>query len=193
MEFTLLQNRLDPAIDGMTDNIEEVNIYMPNAKNIAQTEIIAQKFAKAKSIILTGYAGLSVKQQTKLRAVLRSAGGEFLVAKNTLVARILQKEELNQSLKGQTGILFAYEDEVKPLKELVKFSEVENLPEIRAGLVEGKIFTHDEVIALSKIPGKEELISKMLGSLKAPGNNLVSVLKASMRDLVYVLSAIATK
>lgn len=166
---------------------------MPNAKNIAQTEMIAQKFAKAKSIILTGYAGLSVKQQTKLRAVLRSAGGEFLVAKNTLVARILQKEELSQSLKGQTGILFAYEDEVKPLKELVKFSEVENLPEIRAGLVEGKIFTHDEVIALSKIPGKEELISKMLGSLQAPGNNLVSVLKASMRDLVYVLSAIATK
>lgn len=155
--------------------------------------MIAQKFAKAKSIILTGYAGLSVKQQTKLRAVLRSAGGEFLVAKNTLVARILQKEELSQSLKGQTGILFAYEDEVKPLKELVKFSEVENLPEIRAGLVEGKIFTHDEVIALSKIPGKEELISKMLGSLQAPGNNLVSVLKASMRDLVYVLSAIATK
>lgn len=166
---------------------------MPNAKNIAQVKELEEKVARAKSIILTDYTGLTVKQQTKLRAALKSAGGEFVVAKNTLLARVIGKEELNQSLQGQTGVLFSYEDEVKALKELVKFSKDSNLPQIKEGVLEGRVLSHNQVIDLSKLPGKEELIATMLGSLKAPGNNLVSVLQASVRDLVYALSAYAKK
>jgi large subunit ribosomal protein L10 len=166
---------------------------MPNTKNIAQVKELEEKVARAKSIILTNYAGLTVKQQTKLRAALKSAGGEFIVAKNTLLARVIGKEELNQSFQGQTGVLFSYEDEVKALKELVKFAKDSNLPEIKEGVLNGVVLSHNQVIDLSKLPGKEELIAKMLGSLKAPGNNLVSVLKAGVRDLTYVLSSYMKK
>lgn len=166
---------------------------MPNAKNASQIKELEEKVARAKSIVLTNYAGLTVVQQTKLRASLKSAGGEFVVAKNTLIARVLGKEELQSSLQGQTGVLFSYEDEVKALKELVKFAKDINLPEIKEGVMAGQVLTHKDVMALSKLPGKEELISKMLGSLQAPGNNLASVLKAGIRDLVFALSAVANK
>lgn len=166
---------------------------MPNSKNIAQVKMLEEKVARAKSIVLTNYSGLSVKQQTKLRSSLRGAGGEFIVAKNTLVARVLKKEELNTSLQGQTGVLFSYEDEVKALKELVKFAKDNNLPEIKEGILNGVVLSHNQVIDLSKLPGKEELVAKMMGSLKAPGNNLVGVLKASIRDLGYVLSSYMKK
>lgn len=166
---------------------------MPNAKNAAQIQELEEKVARAKSIVLTNYAGLTVKQQTLLRAALKSAGGEFIVAKNTLLARVIGKEELNQSLQGQTGVLFSYEDEVKALKELVKFAKDTNLPEIKEGVMGGVVMTQKQVMDLSKLPGKEELISKMLGSLQAPGNNLAGVLKAGVRDLAYVLSSYMKK
>lgn len=166
---------------------------MPNTKNISQVKLLEEKVARAKSIILTDYAGLSVKQQTKLRAELKNAGGEFIIAKNTLLARVIGKEELRTSLQGQTGVLFSYEDEVKALKALVKFSKDNSLPAIKEGVLEGRVLTHNQVIDLSKLPGKEELIAKMLGSLQAPGNNLASVLKAGIRDLGYVLSSYMKK
>ncbi len=166
---------------------------MPNTKNIAQVKELEEKLARAKAIFLTNYAGLNVKQQTKLCVALKNAGGEFIIAKNTLLARVIGKEELQSSLQGQTGILFSYEDEVGALKELVKFAEGNNLPEIKEGILNGVVLSHNQVIDLSKLPGKEELIAKMLGSLQAPGNNLVSVLKASIRDLAYVLSSYMKK
>ncbi len=166
---------------------------MPNTKNIAQVKELEEKLARAKAIFLTNYAGLNVKQQTKLRVALKNSGGEFVIAKNTLLARVIGKEELQSSLQGQTGILFSYEDEVGALKELVKFAEGNNLPEIKEGILNGVVLSHNQVIDLSKLPGKEELIAKMLGSLQAPGNNLVSVLKAGIRDLAYVLSSYMKK
>jgi large subunit ribosomal protein L10 len=166
---------------------------MPNAKNVAQIKLIEEKFARAKSVVLTNYAGLSVKQQTKLRSQLKKAGGEFLIAKNTLVARVLGKEELKQSLQGQTGVLFSYEDEVKALKELVQFAKDNTLPEIKEGLLTGQVLSQKEVMELSKLPGKEELIGQLLGRLNAPGSKLVGVLNAGIRDLVFALSAVAKK
>ncbi|PWU23992.1 50S ribosomal protein L10 [Candidatus Cerribacteria bacterium 'Amazon FNV 2010 28 9'] len=166
---------------------------MPNNKNIAQTAELEEKVQKAKSIVFTKYAGLSVKQQTKLRSELKKAGAELVVAKNTLLARILKKEALSSTLQGQTATLFSYEDEVKALKVLVQFAKDNTLPEVGEGLMGGEVLSKDQVIALSKLPGKEELIAKMMGSMKAPGNNLVGVLTASIRDLVFVLSAVAKK
>lgn len=166
---------------------------MPNKKNLEQVKLLEEKVAKAKSIILTNYAGLSVKQQTKLRGELKAAGGEFVVAKNTLLARVVGKESLNQAFAGQTGVLFSYEDEVKALKVLVKFAKDNNLPEVKEGVVNGEVMSIAQVQSLSKLPGKEELIAKMMGSLKAPGNNLVGVLNAGVRDLVFVLSSYMKK
>lgn len=166
---------------------------MPNAKNIAQIKLIEEKFSKSKSVVLTSYSGLSVKQQTKLRSMLRKAGGEFVVAKNTLLARVLGNDELKKNLEGQTGTLFSYTDEVEALKTLVQFAKDNNLPQIKVGIIGKDVMSYDQLISLSKLPGKKELISMMLGRLNAPGTNLVSVLQASIRDLAIVLGRIAQK
>jgi large subunit ribosomal protein L10 len=162
---------------------------MPNAKNVAQVKLLEEKVARAKAVYLTNYAGLSVKQQTKLRSELKQNGGEFIVAKNTLLARTLGKEELRPSLSGQTGVLLSYDDEVKALKVLVKFCKDNNLPELKEGIVGGSVMSVDQVQALSKLPGKEELIAMMLNRINAPATKLVGVLNAGVRDLVYALSA----
>lgn len=166
---------------------------MPNTKNVAVVKDLEEKFSRAKSVVLTNYAGLTVKQQTKLRTELKKAQGELIVAKNTLVARVLGKDELNQSLQGQTGVLFSYGDEISALKALVQFAKDNNLPEIKQGLLNGVVYSQNQVIELSKLPGKDELIAMLLGRLNAPASKLVGVLTGVTRNLVYGLNAIAEK
>lgn len=166
---------------------------MPNAKNQQQFAMLTEKAAKAKSVFVTNYMGLSVKQQTNLRKALKKAGGEFIVAKNTLIARVLGKEELKQSLQGQTGVLFSYDDEVAALKELVAFAKDTNLPEVKQGLMDGVVLSTKDVMKLSSLPGKQELLSKVLRTLQTPGNNLVGVLNGSARNLVQVMAAYQKK
>ncbi len=162
----------------------------PNAKNQASLVELKEKVAKAKSIVLMNYAGLTVKQQTKLRAALREAGGEFVVAKNTLVNIALGKDELKKDLEGQTGVLFSYNDEVSALKKLVEFAKENEKPEIKTGLMLDKVLTKTDVIALSKLPSKPELISMLLNRLQGPASGLVNVLNAGVRNLVYALEAV---
>lgn len=166
------------------------NAKKPNAKNTAQLADLKDKFAKAKSVVLTSYTGLTVAEQTTLRADLKSAGGEFVVAKNTLLRIVLGKEELNKSLQGQTGVLFSYDDEISALKKLVEFVKTKEKPEIKEGLLADKILTRQDLMELAKLPGKNELIAMLLGHLQGPATGLVNVLQAGVRNLVYVLEAV---
>ena len=163
---------------------------MPNAKNVANLQTLKDKFAKAKSVIFTNYTGLTVADQTKLRADIKAAGGEMIVAKNTLLYKVIGKEALKDALQGQTGTIFCYEDEVAPLKKVVEFAKTHEKPELKEGLLADKILSKIEVIALSKLPGKPELIGMLLSRLQGPAYGLVNVLNAGMRNLVYALEAI---
>lgn len=166
---------------------------MPNTRNVSQMEMLSQKFAKAKSAILTKYAGLTVKQQTQLRADIKKVGGEFIVAKNTLIDRTLNKEEIRPSLQDQTAVVFAYEDGVEPLKVIVKFADESKVLEVKQGFVDGRVMSADQLHELSKLPGKTEMLGQLLARLNAPANKLVGVLTASQRNLVYALAAIRDK
>ncbi|HAV15621.1 MAG TPA: 50S ribosomal protein L10 [Candidatus Pacebacteria bacterium] len=163
---------------------------MPNTKNIAQIKDLQEKFSRAKSVVLTNYSGLTVADQTALRASLKAAGGEFVVAKNTLINRVLGKKELTGSLQGQTGVLFSYEDEISALKKLVEFIKTKEKPELKEGLLADKILTKADLIELSKLPGKNGLIVMLLSRLKGPAYGLVNVLTAGMKNLVYALEAV---
>lgn len=163
---------------------------MPNTKNVASLVDLKEKVAKSKSVVLVNYAGLTLGQQTKLRAELKAAGGEFVVAKNTLINLAINKAELKDDLQGQTGVLFSYEDEVGALKKLVEFAKANEKPELKMGLMVDKILTKADVMELSKLPGKEELIGMLLNRLQGPAYGLVNVLNAGMRNLVYALEAV---
>ena len=152
---------------------------------------LAEQLKSAKGMILTGYKGLTVAQDTELRRAFREAGVSYHVVKNTML-RLAAKEAgiegLDEHLEGTTAFAFSAEDAVAPVKKN-KLEETDVLT-VKVGMVEGKVIGLDEVKALASLPSREELIAKMLGSMNAPISNTVNVLQGVIRNAVYVLDAI---
>ena len=170
---------------------------MPSQKNVAQLEMLIGQFESAKAVVWANYAGLSVADQTALRAQISAAGGHLFVAKNNLVRLALEKtmgskatDEIKTSLEGPTAILFCETDAIAPLKTLVKFAEDKELPSLKLGYMDEKILSVQEIKDLSKLPSKDELIAKLIGQLKAPLYGLVNVAVGNLRGLVVALKAI---
>lgn len=163
-------------------------------KDFAQ---IQESAAKAKAVYVSDYRGLSMTALTNLRSQL-GAGAEYMVVKNTVFAKALAEAGKGQldpeAIKGPSAIVFSYDDEVSVLKVLTKFAKENNdLPVLKAGVVEGQFLNGDQVIALSKLPGKDQLRGQVVGALAAPLTGLVSVLNANIRNLAYVLGQIQEK
>jgi len=166
---------------------------MPNKHNIAQVEILKGKFAEAKSAVIVDFAGTSANDQIELRTSLGEVGGEMFVAKNTLIDIAAGKGNLSESLTGMNAVIFSNEDEVSALKKLFAFHKENEKLTIKQGYMEDKVLSIEEVESLSKLPGKDELIAKLIGTLNSPGQGLVNVLQAGTKNLVYALKAIAEK
>jgi large subunit ribosomal protein L10 len=154
---------------------------------------LSGKFADAKLAVVTDYRGLTVPVISELRRALRQNNAEIRVAKNTLLRRAIQGtdfEAMDSHLEGTTAVTFAIEDPVAPAKVLVDF--VKSHPElgIKTAILDGKVLTADDLTALSKLPGKDELRAKLLSVMLAVPTNMVQVLAAVPRGAVNVLSAI---
>ncbi|NCN03504.1 MAG: 50S ribosomal protein L10, partial [Candidatus Pacebacteria bacterium] len=128
-----------------------------------------------------------------LRSEVTAAGGEVLVAKNTLIDIAVGKGKLTDSLEGMNAIVFSYNDAVAAIKSLFNFQKDASKLEIKQGFMDDKVLSADEVKSLSKLPGKNELISMLISRLQSPATGLVNVLKAGPRNLVYALNAIVDK
>lgn len=163
---------------------------MPSQKNIAALEAFEKKLANAKSVIFTKYNGLSLKEQTSLRAEVRSADAELLVVKNTLLRRALKTDKLDAALHGQTAVVLAYGDEIAGLKKVVEFAKKTEKPEVVAGWMQDRVLSAAEVKELAKLPGKIELIGQLIARLQGPAYGLVNVLQGTTRNLVYAVEAI---
>lgn len=166
---------------------------MPNKYNQEQVELLKKKVAAAKSIAVVDYSGTTVNDQVKLRSALRQVGGEFRVAKNTLVDKVINNPTFMESLHGMNGLVFSFTDEVSALKELFKFRKETEKLTIKQGYMDGKVLSAAEVETLSKLPGKQELIASLISRINGPAYALVNVLQASQRGLVYALNALAQK
>ena len=142
---------------------------------------IKEKMSKAQGIIFAKYQGLTVEDDTLLRKNLREAGVEYKVYKNsltTLAAKELGLDGISSYLEGPVSVAFGYEDPTAPARILKDFSKEHKNLELKAGIVEGKIFDANQVIELASIPPKDVLIAKLLGSFKAPLSNLAYLLNA---------------
>ncbi|MDR0462830.1 MAG: 50S ribosomal protein L10 [Pseudomonadales bacterium] len=167
---------------------------MPNARNTQQLIDIKEKVSRAKSAAIVEYSGTTVNDQTELRRKLREAGGELIVTKNTLINLGLgEKEEFKDILHGMNALVVSYDDEVGAVKALFEFHKDKDKLDIKGGVLDGKVLDKAGIEALSNIPGKKELIASVIASLNSPASGMVNVLKASTRDLVYVLKAIEEK
>lgn len=166
---------------------------MPNQHNQDQLQMLKDKLSKAKSFAIVNYEGTSAEDQVKLRTALRDAGAEMVVAKNTLVALTLENKDFAESLNGMNAIVFSYEDEVSGFKQIVNFHDEAEKLEIKQGGMEGKVLSAGEILELSKLPSKDELIATLIARIQGPTSGLVNVLSASAKNLVYVLKAVLEK
>lgn len=154
---------------------------------------IQEKIAASQSVVLYDYRGLTVLEVTQLRDKMRQAGVEYRVLKNTMVQRAaenLKIEGLEEYLHGPTAVAFGLNDPVAPAKILSDFIKAAKKTEIKGGILAGKVVSEAGVKNLAELPSKEELLSKMLGSLNAPIQGLVMVLSGVMRNFVCALNAI---
>ncbi|SDZ62448.1 large subunit ribosomal protein L10 [Evansella caseinilytica] len=144
-------------------------------------EEIAAKLQESQSTIVVDYRGLNVSEVTELRKQLREAGVDFKVYKNTMARRATEKTgltELDEKLVGPTAIAFSNEDVVAPAKILAGFAKKHEALEIKAGVVEGRVVSLEEVKALADLPSREGLLSMLLSVLQAPIRNFALATKA---------------
>ncbi len=133
-----------------------------------EVKALAEKLKDAKLVLLADYRGISVEAVTELRNTLRDAKSEYKVIKNNIIKRALDangESGLDEVLEGPTAIVIAEEDYVDPLKAIYNFSKENDFYKIKGGIVEGKIMTAEELIALAKLPSRQELLGMLAGGL----------------------------
>ncbi|EGY80792.1 50S ribosomal protein L10 [Peptoniphilus indolicus ATCC 29427] len=157
---------------------------------------IKGKIESAQSIVLVNYRGLTVEEVTELRSKYREANVEYKVYKNTMMRRAFEElgqTEISEYLVGPSAIAFSLEDPVSAAKVTAEFAKEHEAFEIKSGIVDGKLISKEEVEGLAKLPSKEVLVAKLLGSMNSPIQGLVNVLNGNIRGLAVVLNAIAEK
>ena len=171
----------------------------PKAEKVAIVAEVREKFQSSEAVVLTEYRGLNVTDLAVLRNAMRDAGGEYKVYKNSLV-RFAAKEldlEIEELLVGPTAIAFTGTrpdgkdgDPVSVAKALTNFSKDNENLVIKGGMLDGKLLTTDEIVALSKIAPREELLAKLAGGMAAPMQQMAGLLKAVPQKFAYALSAL---
>lgn len=131
---------------------------------------LAAKFKEAKLVLFADYRGISVKEVTSLRNELRKENAEYKVIKNNITKRALKElniDGLDEYLEGTTAIVIGNEDYLAPSKVIYKFSKENEFYKIKAGIIDGKVVSAEEIITLAKLPSRQELLGKLAGVLLA--------------------------
>lgn len=158
---------------------------MPSAQVLEQKKKVVvdlvESIKAAQAGVLVDYRGITVEQDTKLRKQLREAGVEYKVVKNTLTrfaANELGFQELDEQLNGPTALAISDTDPVAPAKIISDFAKEAETISIKAGFLDGKVISLDEIKQLASTPSRDVLIAKIMGSLNAPVSKLVRTLQA---------------
>jgi large subunit ribosomal protein L10 len=153
--------------------VAKVELKQPIVQEISDT------IKGAQSVVVVDYRGLTVAEDTQLRKQLREAGVTYKVYKNTLVSRAVEGTEfegLRDVLEGPSAFAVSAEDATAPARVLAEFAKKAPNLEIKAGVVEGTYYDAEGMKAISNIPSRDVLLSKLLGSLQSPITNLARVL-----------------
>ena len=144
-------------------------------------EEIKSKIQRAKSLTFVDYRGLTVEEDTKMRAAFRDAGADYKVYKNRLLLRALEEcgiTGLESVLEGTSAVAFGFEDEVAPNKIIVDTIKNTQKMQIKGGVLNGQIIDVAMVEKLANIPSKEVLLAKLLFLLQSPVRGLAGALNA---------------
>ncbi len=148
---------------------------------------LQEKLAKAKALVFADYKGLTMSQLSKIRTELRQQNAEFNITKNNLLNIALKDSQVPT---GPTATLFAYDDEISPIKTLVKAFKDFEKGKVKFGFLGTETLDEAKILQLSTLPTKDELRGKTVGVLVAPLQGILSVLQGNLRNLVYAISEI---
>lgn len=158
---------------------------------------LVERFKKTNSYYFIDFMGLNVADTINLRREFKSKGIEMTVAKNTLILRAMNETTNNaiprEILKGPSALLFAYEDPIAPAKIIKQRLEKNELPKLKAAVIEGVFYEGKKLKEIAALPTKPEIVSSILGSLNAPISGIVGSLNAVMRDLASLIEEVAKK
>lgn len=172
---------------------------MPKTKQQKQTTVdsLMAGIKNAKGVVFANFQGITVAQADELRRNSEKQGVQVLVAKKTLVRRALAENNISgtdpKTFPGGIVTLMSPNDEISAAKLVSDFAKKNEVMTIFGGLLEGKFIEAAMVKSLASLPGKQELLGKMVGSLQAPLSGLVHVLSGNLRSLVLVLNAYKDK
>ncbi len=155
---------------------------------------LEDKLSRAKLAVLVKYQGLKVKDSETLRAALRAASIDMVVPKNSVAKIALSKagiEVTGDAFDQPLALVFGYEDEVRPAKELVLFGKSFEALEILGGILDKTMVDASVVKRLASLPSREELMAKMAGSLSAPARGLATSINGVARALAQAVSQVA--
>ncbi|MCL2741971.1 MAG: 50S ribosomal protein L10 [Oscillospiraceae bacterium] len=171
---------------------------MPSGKILGMKKEVVREiagfFSESKAMVIADYRGLTVEQDTEMRAALRKANVGYKVIKNSM-ASLAAKESgidgLDAYLTGPTAVAYSAVDPVAPARLMAEYGKKYAKLEVKGGVLEGKVIGLGDVRALSEMPPKETLLSMVVGTLGSPIGGLVNVLNANVRGLACALKAIA--
>ena len=153
-----------------------------------EVDVLRERFARANTVVLADYRGLSVSDANDLRARLRTAGEqiEYRVTKNTLLLRAVEgtgAEQLREHLVGPTAVAFAFDDSTALTKALVDYAKENEKFEIKGALIEGELIDLAGVRAIAALPSMDELRATLMATLLAPMQNLAGTMQALLGNL----------
>jgi len=160
-------------------------------------EQVKEKFDASQAFFITHNLGLKADAITALRKDIKANGGEFKVVKNTLIRRAIEgkpySKDIDGDLEGPVAVAFSYKDPAAVAKAMVKYIDDKNKFQVNAGIMGTLKLSTKDIIALSKLPGRDELIATAVRTIAAPLQSFMGVLTAVPRDFLNVLTAIKDK
>lgn len=167
---------------------------MNRAQKIESAKELSESFGKAKAIYVTDFRGITVEDVTKFRFELKKSNTDLKVVKNRIALRAMEGKNYSDAFKTHfdymTAIALNYGDPSACAKSLTKYASENDKIKIKGGLVEGKVVSLADIKALSKLPSKNELLAKLLGTLQAVPTGWVRVLNGVPSKWVFLLDAI---
>lgn len=155
-----------------------------------QAERLREAMQRARTLILTGFEGLTVAQDTALRRKIAEAGGKYRVVKNTLIERAAQgtsAEPVARKLRGTTSLAYTETDPVALAKVITSYAKENPTLVFRAGVVEGRAVSLADLNSVANLPSREELFSKVLYLINAPARRVAVTVAGVARNLAYVI------
>src|SRR5579863_5753114 len=165
----------------------------PRPQKVAVVTEVRERLDAAEAAILTEYRGLTVAQLAALRRVLRTAGGDYKVYKNTLVKLAIsggRHEALAPLLEGPTAIAFVAGEVSAAAKALRDYSRTYPSLVIKGGLHSEGFLSAQELNVLADLPPRDVLLAQLAGAIAAPLRQLAGLMQALPRNLAYGLSAL---